>query len=84
MIQTGSYEQEESSMTIIDVIPEVMPVKGSTMTDITVLGLDCLRCDENIQTREVREGEALDLLFIDVSHCCLKHNKGGATENLLS
>jgi len=32
------------------------------MTDFTLLDLDCIHCDEDIQTREVREGEALDQL----------------------
>ena len=32
------------------------------MADIMLLDVDLFRCDEDIQTREVRDGEALDLL----------------------
>jgi alkylated DNA repair dioxygenase AlkB len=51
-------------MTNVDTAQDMLPVNGSTTTDSTLLDLDldCIRCDEDIQTREVREGEALDLL----------------------
>jgi hypothetical protein len=49
-------------MTNVDTTPEMLPMNGSMVTDITHIDLDCIRCDEDIQTREVREGEALDQL----------------------
>jgi|RhiMetdeSRZDD1v2_1073273.scaffolds.fasta_scaffold09099_14 DNA oxidative demethylase len=49
-------------MTNGDTALEMLPVKGSTMADLMLLDLDLLRLDEDIQTREVQEGEALDLL----------------------
>jgi alkylated DNA repair protein (DNA oxidative demethylase) len=49
-------------MSNIDATSEAAPLKGITMAEIMLLNLDLLRLDEAIQTREVREGEALDLL----------------------
>src|ERR671933_807067 len=49
-------------MTNVDPTPDVMPVKEVNTADIMLLDLNLFRCDEDIQTREVREGEALDLL----------------------
>jgi alkylated DNA repair dioxygenase AlkB len=49
-------------MTTIDDTSEAASVNGIPIADITLLDLDLIRCDEDIQTREVQEGEALDLL----------------------
>src|SRR5207253_1306448 len=50
------------NMSNVEAASEAAPLRGITMAEIMLLDLDLFRCDEEIQTREVREGESLDLL----------------------